>query len=99
MVRLLVYLVLQGDKSLPAATYLGTYLLTYFLLNGSIKLQNLDHAKMSFKAIKKPLWRPIMLSGLFLRSVVDVFLDLSDCVDKLKSLTEVTKKRSLDLLT
>ena len=29
----------------------------------------------------------------FLRSVVvDVVLDLSDCVDKLKSLTEVTKK-------
>ena len=76
-----------------------SHLCAFFLLNGSIKLQNLDHAKMSFKAIKKPLWRPIMLSGLFLRSVVDdVVLDLSDCVDKLKSLTEVTKKRSLDLL-
>ena len=50
---------------------------------------------MSFKAIKKEAFmvETNYVVWPFLRSVVvDVVLDLSDCVDKLKSLTEVTKK-------
>ena len=70
----------------------------FFLVEWINKVAKLRSCKNVLQGQKKPLWRPIMLSGLFLRSVVDVVLDLSDCVDKLKSLTEVTKKRSLDLL-